>query len=256
MDKTIANQNYSKVIGRLAELARRLEEEGLPYEALQRPIDDKEMRHRLVRFWIAGGFESSLSQKRAREIMGKNMFGIEEAIKHFEVNPSREQLAALADVPFSEEVLASCKDTHILVAFFPLSLLDIRGKVESQRLFYDQSWYNKQAFAKDRGEVSWHLVLKTPVPDSTSKNWTEQQSLLGSDDETPFARVMAYTIIGHYLATGEWLFEKIYVRCSEVDSYGQRVDLGLFDEDGLDVNSIWDNFRSDNLGLSSARKSN
>ena len=98
--------------------------------------------------------------------------------------------------------------------------------------------------------------MKTPVPDSTSKNWTEQQSLLGSDDETPFARVMAYTIIGHYLATGEWLFEKIYVRCSEVDSYGQRVDLGLFDEDGLDVNSIWDNFRSDNLGLSSARKSN
>ena len=66
---------------------------------------------------------------RAREIMGKNFFGIEEAVQDFGVHPSETQLAALAQVPFTEEVLQSHKDTHILVAVFPLSILDIRGKL-------------------------------------------------------------------------------------------------------------------------------
>ena len=39
----------------------------------------------LATFAKNGGFEPSTSQKKAREIMGKNMFGIEDAIKHFGV---------------------------------------------------------------------------------------------------------------------------------------------------------------------------
>ena len=46
---------------------------------------------------------------------------------------------------------------------------------------------------------------------------------------------MVYTIIGHYLATGERLFEHIYVRTSSVDSGGRRVGVGRFDSRGLDV---------------------
>jgi hypothetical protein len=33
--------------------------------------------------------------------MGKNFFGIEEAVKHFGINPTNQQLAALLEVPFS-----------------------------------------------------------------------------------------------------------------------------------------------------------
>jgi len=146
--------------------------------------------------------------KRAREIMGKNFFGIQEAIKYFGVSPTLPQLAALSEIPFSETVLKELKDTHILVAIFPISIFEIRNKAKRE-LFerYDESRYQDNfddlSFAEERGEVNWQLIRKTPVPGSTSKTWEEQLSLLGKDDEVPTAQTLVYTIIGHYLATGE-----------------------------------------------------
>ena len=211
----------------------------------------------IARFMVNGGYDPSTSQKLAREIMGKNYFGIEEAIKHFGVNPSKQQLAYLSEVPFSEEQLSSCKDTHVLVAVFPLSILDVRTiakKLADQTLFYNQDWYDKQAFAKDKGEVGWQLVRKEPVANSTSKNWNEQQALLSKDEETPKARIVVYTMVGHFLATGERLFEKVYVRCSDLGSGGRRVRVGRFDARGLRVDR-WDgDYRYDDIGVSSARK--
>lgn len=211
----------------------------------------------IARLMVNGGYEPSTSQKLAREIMGKNFFGIEEAIKHFGVNATKQHLAALAEVPWSEEQLSSCKDTHVLVAVFPLSILDIRGitrKLENQTLFYKQEWYDKQAFAKDKGEVGWQLVRKEPIANPTSKTWNDQQALLSKDEETPTARIVVYTMIGHFLATGERLFEKIYVRCVDLGSGGHRVVVGRFVSDGLGVRGYGDDERSDSVGLSAARK--
>ncbi len=252
--ETMVSHEVSR--GQGNEFLNKLEAVGLTGALAQKVIDskDNELGIKVVRLIENGGFEPSTSQTRAREIMGRNFFGVEEAIKHFGVNPSRQQLALLAEVPYSEEALAASKDTHVLVAVFPLSLLDVRGKVADKSLFYSQDWYNRQAFAKERGEVGWQLVRKTPIADSTNKTWNEQQALLSSDEETPTAQVMVYTIIGHYLATGERLFENIYVRTSSLDSDGFRVDVGVFDAEGLDVD-IWDDsFRVSDIGLSSARK--
>ena len=239
------------------ELLLKLEKAGLTDELTQKVIDskDNELAAKVVRLILNGGFEPSTSQKRAREIMGRNIFGIEEAIKHFGVNPSKRDLAYMAEVPFSEEVLSACKDTHVLVAVFPMSILDIRGKVERGFFYsYEDAWYNKQAFAKDKGAMGWQLVRKTPVENSTSKNWNEQQALLSKDEETPKAQVMVYTIIGHYLATGERLFDKLYVRCVDLDSDGRRVRVGRFGAGGLLVD-VWDDGdRNGYIGLSSARK--
>ena len=197
----------------------------------------------------------AISQKRAREIMGKNFFGVEEAIKHFGVNPTRQQLTALSEIPFSEAMLEQSKDTYILVAVLPLSILEIRGKVE-RKLFYnhESAWYNEQSFAKEHGEVGWQLVRKIPADNSTSKNWQEQQAFFGKDEEVPTARVMVYTIIGHLVATGERLVDRKYARTSSVDSDGNRVyvsDVGL---DGLGISDYWDAVRYDNEDLSSPRK--
>jgi len=237
------------------EFLLKLEKAGLTNELVQRVIDSKRngLATKVVRLIQNGGFEPTISQKRAREIMGRSFFGVEEAIKHFGVNPTPQQLAALSEIPFSEAVLEQSKDTHVLVAVFPLSVLEIRGKVES-KLFYDQSWYNKKSFAKERGEVTWQLVRKTEVANSTSKNWQEQQALLSKDDEVPSAQVMVYTIIGHYLTTGERLFEHIYVRTFSVDSGGYRVSVGDFDSGGLGVDVYWDVSRDGGLGVSFARK--
>ena len=234
----------------------KLETAGLTDELAQRVIDSKgnDLAIKVVRLIQNGGFEATASQKRAREIMRRNCFGIEEAIRHFGVNPSRQQLAALAEVPFTEATLEECKNTHVLMTVFPLSIFEIRGKVQDNGLFYNQDWYNKQSFAKEHGEVTWQLVRKTPVENSTSKNWQEQQALIAKDDEVPTVQVMVYTIIGHYLATGERLFEQIYVRCSDVFSNGDRVDVGCFDSHGLFVRSVWDDSRGDIVGVASARK--
>jgi hypothetical protein len=239
------------------EVLLKLEAAGLNDELAQKVIDskDNDLAKKVVHLISNGGFEPSTSQKRAREIMGKNFFGVVEAIKHFGVNPSKQQLAYLAEVPFTEEQLSSCKDTHVLVAVFPMSILDIRGKVE-RKLFcsHDDAWYNKQAFAKDKGEVGWQLVHKVPVADSTNKTWNEQQALLSKDEETPKAQVMVYTIVGHFLATDERLFENIYVRCSDLDSDGDRVYVGSFAAKGLNVDS-WDgDYRNCYIGRSAARK--
>jgi hypothetical protein len=251
-DRTISVHNEH-------EFLLKLEKAGLIDELAQKVIDSKgnDLATKVVRLIENGGFEPSTSQKRTREIMGRNFFGIEEAIKHFGVNPSRAQTAALAEVPFTEEVLESCKDTNVIAAVFPMSILDVRAKVkdESDRLFYDQTWFNKESFAKDRGEIGWRLIRKTPVENSTSKNWDEQQALLDQNEETPSAQVMVYTIIGHFLATGERLFENVYVRTSSVDSGGGRVDVGRFDRNGLRVDYWWVGNRDGYLGVSSARKS-
>ncbi|MEK7193431.1 MAG: hypothetical protein AAB652_01435 [Patescibacteria group bacterium] len=241
------------------EVLLKLEAAGFTDELAQRVIDSKgnDLAAKVVRLITNGGFEPTTSQKRAREIMGRNMFGVEEAITHFGVTPSRQQIAGLSEIPWSVATLERAKETHVLVAVFPLSILEIRGKVATQasRLFYDQDWYNKQAFAKEKDETEWKLVRKTPVANSTSKTWPEQQALLATNEETPTARVMVYTIIGHFLATGERLFKKIYVRCSDVGSDGYRVRVGHFDSDGLHVAYLWVGFRNDDIGVSAARKS-
>ena len=89
------------------ELINKLEAAGLDSTLAQRVIDSKnnDLAAKVVRFIQNGEFEATTSQKRAREIMGRNMFGIEEAIKHFGVNPTRQQVAALADIPFAERPL-------------------------------------------------------------------------------------------------------------------------------------------------------
>ena len=40
-----------------------------------------------------------------------------------------------------------------------------------------------------------------------------------------------------------------------MDSDGNRVNVGNFDSDGLNVNNNWDDNRNDNIGVASARKS-
>lgn len=255
--ENIVNQKMSR--GQGNELLNKLEAAGLSGALAQKVIDSKgnDLAMKVVRLIQNNGFEPTTSQKRSREIMDKNYFGIEEAIKHFGVNPSRQQLAALAEVPFSEAVLEECKNTHILVAVFPLSILDIRGKVEREFYYYrneEDIPYNNQAFVKEQGKVNWQLVRKTEVTNSTCKNWSERQALLGRDEEVPSARVMVYSIIGHRLNTGKCLFSSMCVRTTDVVSDGRRVAVGLFDFNGLIINYYEDGERLAYLGLASSRK--
>ena len=195
----------------------------------------------------------TMSQEAAREIMGVNMLGTIEVERHFGVLTDA-QLEALAVIPFSKETLRACAKTHILVADIGLSFLDVRSKA-SKGLFYKQRWYESHEFASRTETACWRLIRKTPVENSLSKYWTEQQTLIDNKiDEVPSARQVIYTTILHFLVTGERLFEKVYVRTCDVDSNGSHVYVGNFDGGGFDVEHWGDDNRNDNLGVASARK--
>lgn len=223
---------------------------------------DEAVATRIASLALNNGYEASVSQVKAREIMGKNFFGIEEAQKHFGAILSKRQLAYMAEIPFSEATLQAHKDSHILVAVVPVSIVAIRTATAKVKLppkhcmFYQQDWYDKNTVGNDVAVLEWRLVRKTPVPDSTSKTWPEQQELLDPKfDETPEANVMVYTIIGHFLSTGERLFEKVWVRTRTLAPDGFRVFVGRFDADGLHVrNSLGDGHVRDSLAVASSRK--
>ncbi|MEE8131775.1 MAG: hypothetical protein V3T98_01900 [Candidatus Paceibacterota bacterium] len=256
MKNIVSQRNLS--VHKEHEILRKLEAAGLGDIEAQSVIQSKgnKLAEKVVEFIRRGGYEATVSQKTTRAIMGENFLGIEKAIQHLGANPTERELGLLTEVPFTEGVLEECKDTHILVAAFPMSILEIRDKVEKKLFYsYEDAWYNKQSFAKDKGEASWHLIRKNIVPNSTSKTWNEQQALLAENEETPQARIMVYAIIGHYLATGERLFKNIYARCSDLDSGGYRVDVGRFDSAGFTFTCWWDDRRYDSIGLSSVWKS-
>lgn len=228
-------------------------------EAVEKINNNSGVADRVATLILNNGYELTASVARAKEIMGKNFLGLEEGVKLFGIQLTRRQLAYMSEVPFSEATLTACKDTHILVAVMPLTIVQIRyytaALSKGQRsYFYKQDWYERQAFANEVGQLEWCLVRKTPVENSTSKPWSDQQVLLDDKiEETPKAQVMVYTIIGHFLNTGERLFEKVLVRCSDFGSGGNRVSVGM-GAGGLYVYDDWDDSIGDGLGVSSSRK--
>ena len=242
------------------EFLKKLEAAGLTNTVAQKIIDSKgnDLAIRVVRFIKRGGFEPSTSQKHAHKIMGKNFFGVEEALHHFGVNLSNVQLRALAVVPYTSELLESVKDTHILIVVLPMSILDIQGKVlnKSNKFLNHNLWCSSEKFVRSRGENDWgwRLVRKTPMPESIGKDWDEQQQLLGTEEVVPTAQVMVYTIVGHYLATGERLFENSHVRCSNFNSSSEHISVGGFGADGLNTCPYRDRDRDPRLGLSVSSK--
>lgn len=194
----------------------------------------------------------SLTEEDARSLMGCNFLGSAECEKHFGI-----KLEEVPAIPFAADDVRAAMDTHILVLVPALSVEEIRAK--HTKLFYAKkdAWYANDPFAIQKPDkAEWHLVRKHPVQNSTSKTWGEQQALLRDGEIVPTARVLIYTIIAHFLNHGERLFERIYVRCSDLSASGYRVYVGYFGADGLGVGNDWDGDRGGFLGVASSRKSN
>jgi hypothetical protein len=199
--------------------------------------------------------EREMTEQYAREIMGRNFLGTKEVEEHFgELSPEQEE--ALSIIPFSQETLEECKDTHILVADIGLSIMDLKKLEKCKGLFFDQDWYEAEDFFKHTDQPSWRLIRKTPVEDSFFKSWKEQQALFNPQtDEIPFARQVIYTTILHFLGTRERLLKTGYVRTSSVVPHDYHVYVGRFNGDGLFVHHWRDHARSGHIGIASARKS-
>lgn len=237
------------------ELLLKLEAAGMGQNEAQKIIQSpgNDLAKKVVDYIQRDGYDPSTSQKRAKEIMGTSYLGPEDAMKHFGVTFTDKELVQLREIPFTEAELEACKKTHVLFVGYPLSILDIRSRVS--HLFYKQDWYDSQTFAtKEKVNLRWYLIRKDEVPNSTSKTWSQQQSLLSGDEITPRACEVIFMVMLYFLATGKRLLESMYVRCADLDSDGRRVYVGSFGSHGLNVDHYWDGRRYDRLGLASARK--
>ena len=182
-------------------------------------------------------------------------YALDDVERIFGVTYTQDQRIALENIPFSEEVLKECAETHMLFPGYPLSLLDVRARFTGLFHIKTGGWYADQAFAKDvQVRPSWHLLRMEQVPESFNKSWDEQCSLLTEGEEVPSSAVVTVATILHFLATGQRLFERCYVRTADRGSDDDRFSVGDFDADGLSVRSYWDGHRTPRLGLAASRK--
>jgi hypothetical protein len=195
----------------------------------------------------------------AQQILGfDNVHWPGQVYTHFRVIYTPEQLWALDTVLFSEATLQVCAGTHILFPGAPLSLLDIRERHPA--LFYSRkpAWLDREAekeWAAAPVEPRWFLLRKEPVPWSRRKTYAEQVAVLPDGEVMASAGEVAYGVILHHLATGEYLLPDVWARCRDLGSDGERVVVGGFDRHGLFVSSFWDVSRYDYVGLAAVRKS-
>lgn len=239
-----------------AEFIRALERAGLTPVLAQRVIQSRNnlLADRLVRA-IRYRETVRTTVDMARAIMGTNFFGLEDAVKHFAVRPTKEEIAVLDIVPFSERVLEACKDSHMLAAVFPLSINDMRRVVKSGLCVPDRHMAN-QGLMRKHGAGGWRLVRKTPALGSVGKPLIHQIYGLASDHERMASvRTIVYATLGQYLARGELLFHDVFVRCRYADSGGNYPIVGCV-KDGhwfVSVGFSSNQDRRDDVGLAVAR---
>ncbi len=158
-------------------------------------------------------------QELARSIMGANFFGVEENAKYFglSVSPSDPKYYHIS---YAEATLRAKASTHMLVLVLPgLSINDLVAKLPAGTIALCDAWHAGQGFASYNSEAGWFLVRKDVMPGSLGLGKYAQNSLfVWGKDWFPSARVLAYALAGHVLATGEVLMPGIFGRTMDSTS--------------------------------------
>ncbi len=193
--------------------------------------------------------------------MGRNFLGVKAVTQHFGVRFLPDQVEGLAEVPFSEETLQECEGTHILFPGYPLSILEMRRRLQPGLIRPEKDpWYAQMSFATGEAvELRWYLMRAGLVPGSADRTFDEQRQLL-ADEGVPRACEVVYMTVLHYLVKGIRLFNRgEFARCIDtVERYGNLVNggvmVGTFDSEGLRISCLWLNYRLYYLGVASSRK--
>ena len=214
------------------------------------------------------GFAVPCTPTEAAAIMGLNFIGINDVEMHFGIQYTAKQLSLLNVVPFSVQELQECADTHILIPGCGLTIGEMFGATDyilvskhfniySGYRFHGDCGYYGSVYANPAGRrvpVGWHLVRKSPLPNTFLQSWDNQQARFIPPWTIPPASLMVQTALSHYLLTGVHLLSDVYARTSSI--YGnRRVSVGIFDADGLSF-SYLEGTPISNVGVAEAHMSN
>ncbi len=161
----------------------------------------------------------------------------------------------------------------------PLTIMNFRELFRQdpvgniQTLFYSfrpdaNDWYTQQDFATKAGEMKleWALVKKEVLPDSTSKNWQQQEAVLqqyATDLKTKGASNIqvrrrnametTWDTLLYYATNKDQLLSSTVDWTSSRASGGYLVRVGDFDSRGLDLGSWGPSDSSGRLGVCPSR---
>ncbi len=218
MANAIVSLKPSQIIGRVAELVRMLEEAGLNYDDLQKPISDRKFRRGLVEFWKSGKQVDPLTTPRRRKVsfgpalrqlsahhqwvqqaMGQRFFGIEDWVKLYGISLSAKQLEPVAQFPWSEEVLnGPCQfhsdkvvaQTHVAFlgldrigaeALTTMHLHKLNPPTGQPRLYFDtprECWYREEEFATQVACSLRWYLLLAEVVPGSNNKWFADQETM------------------------------------------------------------------------------
>lgn len=117
---------------------------------------------------------------------------------------------------------------------------------------YPQDWYKKAKFFAEKPEAGeWDIDFTIQ---NNNKTYKEQIGVLKEGYKPIHVATLVEIILAHYNNTGIKLLKNRYSRTNTLGSDGSHVYVGSFDSEGLDVGYWYDDYRSGNIGLASARK--
>jgi hypothetical protein len=176
---------------------------------------------------------------------------------------SDEQLANFDEsLPGLETALWLRSNGYMLVAGPNIDTNLIGVRAFDRSLFYSQNdgegWWENKKETFSRTDIvkggKWLMLRKGDVPNSRSRNWTEQSQLVRSPEFIPNAAEVSYGATVYRKVRGVNTLPNFYVRTSSVDVGGRHVCVGGGgDCDSLGVDRDWGGYRYDDLGVSSAR---
>jgi hypothetical protein len=225
-----------------------------------------------LRSLVQSGGRAEIAE--AKELMGNKMVGPDARIfegKALGVIPAlpaniMEILNSKCELSNDGRTVAQ---THRL-ALLPASIDGVPTTVNSLRQFdadarkgkdssfYNQDWYDNEAFAnKPLEESVWVLLHETVAPGTLNKTDPQQVKRIEklTNHETAKAIALIGTMVVQYRENGEKLFPDVYGRCEDRSASGARVFAGNFLAGGLGVGAR-DDFRYVDLGRAVVRKLN
>ena len=218
-----------------------------------------------------GKKEVILAFKEAQELLGKDFLGPDVIEKTFGVQLTAEELQEVAELPFAHEELEQAKALGMMLVLRvdhdaegkPLTINQIREmfkggdtlgdpKKKKKKICYrdrGDGWYDKEEFAtKATAKLGWGLVMKSVLPESTGKNWKDQEKVLekwakenGLDPKTIRRRTpveVAYDTLAYYGANKDSLLENRWDWTNVQSSDGDLVLVGSFGSGGLRVGGV------------------
>lgn len=213
------------------ELIQILEKVGFDSVWAQRVITNHDYAQRITSFIKEGGQQETVRQQKAREIMGERFLGVREVAECLGVVLHDGELKQVATIPFNEETLQKCKDTHLLFLGVKWSARGRQLTINELREIFPRggnphfdlyaedkgSWFDLEIFARSTTpELKWYLIRTDILEESRSKEFDQQMRLLRPNEYLESAVVYVYAKILSCLARGASMFGNTFTRCDDV----------------------------------------